>query len=401
MTRTRLGTAATGATIFILGQLVLAAPVGAVDAPATVTADMPSAVPAGRIWAFNDFFPRTVTVRTGTDLQFINQGFHTFTVLPTSGTTAKQDQHGNGVALSDTDDTTRNLNGTTHAVLNNAALGPTSTTCGAPTAPCSFDGTAVVSSGVPAGPPAPFVVHVAASPGTYVFVCRVHAGMTGKLKVVAASAEVPSATQVQHQIAKQIAKDLKGAWAADRHASQDAEVENHDRSRTWHVTAGTSSRDGKVALLEFFPRNLDARPGDKVVFTPKSPNEPHTVTFPGDSGTSSSRSARPARRISRSARPAATSVHRTRSSSTAAMASGSSRRRRRPRIPGSSVHDDLRRTSAWRGPRSSTSGRSRSPARRRHVHLRVPDPRGDGGDDHRPLTRVPRIGSGSGPGPSR
>ena len=281
--RTRDRMAASGATFFVLAQLIMASPVRGVDAPATVTADMPSAVPAGRNWAFNDFFPRTVTVRTGADLQFINQGFHTLTLL-TTGTTAKQDQHANGLAQSDTDDTSRNLNGTTHAVLNNAALGPTSSTCGAPAAPCSFDGSAVVSSGVPTGPPAPFVVHVAASPGTYVFLCRVHAGMTGKLKVVAASAEVPSATQVEHRVARQIAKDLKGAWAADRHASRDAEVEDHDRSRTWRVVAGTSSEDGRVALLEFLPKNLDIRPGDRVVFKPRSPNEPHTVTFPVDTG---------------------------------------------------------------------------------------------------------------------
>ena len=279
---TRVRMAGTGATFVILAQLILASPVRGVDAPATVTADMPSAVPAGRNWAFNDFFPRTVTVRTGADLQFINQGFHTLTLL-TSGTTAKQDQHANGLALNDTDDTTRNLNGTTHAVLNNAALGPTSTTCGAPTAPCSFDGSAVVSSGVPAGPPAPFVVHVAASPGTYVFLCRVHAGMTGKLKVVAASAEVPSDSAVQHRIAQQVARDVRGAWAADRRASQDAEVE-HERSRTWRVIAGTSSEDGKVALLEFLPKSLDIQTGDRVVFVPRSPNEPHTVTFPVDTG---------------------------------------------------------------------------------------------------------------------
>ena len=30
---------------------------------------------------------------------------------------------------------------------------------------------------------------------------------------------------------------------------------------------------------------IKVKPGDKVVFTPKSPNEPHTVTFPGDLGT--------------------------------------------------------------------------------------------------------------------
>ena len=86
-------------------------------------------------------------------------------------------------------------------------------------------------------------------------------------------------------MAKQIKHDLEGAWTADAKANRDAVTQNKDGSKTLHVTAGTSSPDGKVALLEYFPRNLDAKPGDKVVFTPKSTNEPHTVTFPGDLGT--------------------------------------------------------------------------------------------------------------------
>ncbi len=274
------------ATLVLLGQVVTAAPAAASPGLATVTADQPSAVPAGRLWSFNDFFPRTVTVRTGTDLQFINEGFHTFTVLP-AGDTAKADSLANGVTLDDTDDTGLNPNGTTHSELNLPALGPTSFTCGPTPAPaCDFDGSSVVSSGAPlAGPPAPFVVHVTASPGTYVFVCRIHAGMTGTLKVLPAAATIPSAAQVDKQIAKQIKKDLHGAWVADAQANRDAVKQNKDGTRTLHVTAGTSSHDGKVALLEFFPRVLDAKPGDTVVFKPKSPNEPHTVTFPGDFGT--------------------------------------------------------------------------------------------------------------------
>ena len=313
--------AAAAASVFMLGQLVLAVPVGAVTGPTTVTADQQSAVPAGRLWGFNDFFPRTVTVQTGTDIQFNNQGFHTFTVLA-AGTSAWQDEHANGLALDDTDDTGLNPNGTTHAELNQPALNPTSLTCGSAATPCAFDGHSVVSSGAPAGPPAPFFVHVSAAPGTYVFVCRIHAGMTGKLKVVAADAPVPTQAQVDKQVAKQVKHDLAGAWAADRAAEHETAKLNetsfwaawrakhdavkrdrdggwvadlkaeHDAfwhhwksSRTLFVIAGTSSRDGKVALLEFFPRNLDARPGDKVLFVPKSPNEPHTVTFPGDLGT--------------------------------------------------------------------------------------------------------------------
>ena len=282
MVKTRWRAAATGATILMLGQLALAAPVGAVAAgPFTVTADMPSARPAGRLWTFNDFFPRTVTVRTGSDLTFINQGFHTFTILP-AGTTARQDWHGNGLATDDTDDTGLNPNGTTHGLFNVPALGPTSMSCGWPGAACGFAGSAVVSSGAPFGPPGPFVVHVTAPPGTYVFVCRIHAGMSGTLKVVPAGARTPSPKQVEKQVEKQVKQDLKGAWAADAKANHEGKSRNKDGSATWRVTAGTSSADGHVALLEFFPRNVDAMPGDKVVFTPRSPNEPHTVTFPGD-----------------------------------------------------------------------------------------------------------------------
>ncbi len=277
--------ASAGALLVLLGQVIFAAPAAA-SGPATVTADMPSAVPAGRLWTFNDFFPRTVTVRTGSDLQFINQGFHTFSVLPL-GVTARADAHGNGVAVDDTDDTGLNPNGTTHSEFNLPALLPTSFTCGpAPAPACDFDGSSVVSSGAPlAGPPAPFVVHVTASPGMYVFTCRVHAGMSGKLNVVPANASVPSAEKVDKKIAKQVKQDLHGAWVADRKANRDAVKQNKDGTRALHVTAGISSPTGKVALLEFFPRNLDAKPGDTVVFKPKSSNEPHTVTFPGDLGT--------------------------------------------------------------------------------------------------------------------
>ena len=285
MIRTRWRAAAAGATLFILGQLVLAAPVGAAPPTATVTADMPSAAPAGRFWTFNDFFPRTVKVRTGTDLQFINQGFHTFTVLPV-GATPGPDWRTNGVAKDDTDDTALNPNGTTKSEFNLPALLPTSLTCGSPATPCDFNGSSTVSSGAPLGPPSgPFVVHVSAAPGLYFFVCRVHAGMSGKLNVVAADAAVPSAAAVSASVEKQVQHDLAGARIADQKANRDAITQNKDGSKTLHVTAGISSPDGKVALLEFFPRNLDAKPGDKVVFTPKSPNEPHTVTFPGDLGT--------------------------------------------------------------------------------------------------------------------
>lgn len=52
-------------------------------APALIiTADQPSAVPAGHNWAFQDFFPRTLTVAQGTTIGFNVQAHHTATLLP-------------------------------------------------------------------------------------------------------------------------------------------------------------------------------------------------------------------------------------------------------------------------------------------------------------------------------
>jgi plastocyanin len=378
MVMVRWRAAAAGAAIFVLGQLLMAVPAGAVSGPVTITADMPSAVPAGRLWSFNDFFPRTVSVPTGTDIQFINQGFHTFTLLP-AGVTARHDQQVNGFAVNDTDDTGLNVNGTTHSEVNLPALGPTSFTCGSQASPCGFDGSAVVSSGAPlSGPPAPFVVHISAGPGSYVFRCRVHAGMNGRLNVLAADATGPSASQVAKQVARQVDHDLKGAWAADRRANHDALVRNKGGTHTWYVTAGTSSADGHVALLEFLPKAVDIEPGDKVFFRPRSPNEPHTVTFPGDLGTEF------------------VPFCENGSQDVPLGPTGCGLRFGDHRT----TESDIRCRVASDGDPEHLDGIVRR-GRDRHVHLCLPDPRRDGGDHQRPLSSDWLASARARPGPMR
>ena len=87
--------------------------------------------------------------------------------------------------------------------------------------------------------------------------------MSGKLNVVAPDAAVPSAADVTASVAKQIKHDLAGAWTADAKANRDAVTQNKDGSKTLHVTAGISSPDGKVALLEYFPHNLAPSQGTR------------------------------------------------------------------------------------------------------------------------------------------
>ena len=182
--------------LIVSQALAMAPPVAADTGPIVITADMPAAVPAGHMWAFNDFFPRSLSVTQGQTIGFAIQGFHTATLLP-AGVSAGMDLRHNGIATAD-DDIAPNVNGTSHVALNFPAVMPTSFTCGTGANPCSFDGSAVVSSGAPlGGPPAgPFMVKVNAAPGTYAFLCRIHPGMTGHLTVVPASGHATSAGQV-------------------------------------------------------------------------------------------------------------------------------------------------------------------------------------------------------------
>jgi plastocyanin len=275
-----------GATALVAAQaLTLAPPVAATTGPIVISADMPAAVPAGHLWAFNDFFPSSLRVTQGQTIGFAIQGFHTATLLP-AGVSARDDLRHNGIATAD-EDTVPNPNGTTHTAIDFGALLPTSFACGGDANPCSFDGTSVVSSGAPlAGPPAgPFMVTVNAAPGTYAFLCRIHPGMTGRITVVADGHHATSAEDVAEDVHHQVSQDIRAGFRAEAQASWGARHSSPDGTTTWTVTAGAQSPDRHVAVLEFLPQNLNIKSGDQVVWRVVESNEPHTVTFPTDLGT--------------------------------------------------------------------------------------------------------------------
>jgi plastocyanin len=264
----------------------LAAPVAAANPTLVVTADMPSAVPAGHNWSFDDFFPRALTVKQGTTIGFAIEGFHTATLLP-AGVTAAQDIASHGFATTDAEDTAPNVNGTTHsqfAILNVLPKGAPAG-CGTAATPCTFDGTSVVSSGAPlSGPPSgPFVVKVTAALGSYIFHCRIHPKMSATLNVVAKAD--PSATtpaQLSAAVTAQVATDVAAGHAAEGAANAAGVTHNANGTNTWHLSAGTSSPDGHTVILEMLPEKVTIRRGDTVTWTPKGLNEVHTVTFPTD-----------------------------------------------------------------------------------------------------------------------
>lgn len=275
---------AVGLTLVASQAIALAPHVAAADGPIVITADMPSAVPAGHMWSFNDFFPRRLRVTQGQTIGFAIQGFHTATLLP-AGVSAERDLRQNGIATAD-DDLAPNANGTSHVAIDFPAVLPTSFTCGGAANPCAFDGTTVVSSGAPlAGPPAgPFMVTVTAKPGSYAFDCRIHPGMKGKLEVVEPGEDEQATTPAQAAMtsAHQVRQDVRAGLRAERRASDGASRRHRDGTTTWFVAPGVQSPDRRVAVLEFLPRNIDIKPGDTVVWRMVESNEPHTVTFPTD-----------------------------------------------------------------------------------------------------------------------
>jgi plastocyanin len=254
----------------------------AVTSPFIVTADRPAAVPSGHNWSYDDFFPRTFSVHSQRVIEFKVLGFHTATILP-KGMTVAQDRNLHRIEKVDSDDTSRNANGTRKATLNLAPLLPTSTSCGSASDPCPFNGNSIVSSGAPMGPSGPFYVKVTAPVGTYSFLCRIHPGMTGSLTVVSAGAHATTDAERSARVRAQIRSDRRAGFAAEAAASRASVHRNADGTRTWLLTAGTGT--AHTAVLEMLPRNVSIHKGDRVAWRTPEINEPHTVTFPMDLGT--------------------------------------------------------------------------------------------------------------------
>jgi plastocyanin len=270
------------AGLLLGAQAVVPATASAATTPLTITADRAAAIPAGHNWGYNDFFPRTLSVRQGSTIRFSIQGFHTATLLP-AGVSANGARRSFGLLSSDTDDTTVNPNGSTHIGLSLAAVFPSPGGCGSAAHPCTFSGAGVISSGAPIAGPVPTLnVKITAPVGFYRYLCLIHPAMQGWLAVVPSGFHLTTAAELSATVSAQISHDRAAGFAAEAAANVAHSVLNSNGTRTWTMTVGTGSPDGHVAVDEMLPRNLPIHRGDQVRWVSRSINEPHTVTFPTD-----------------------------------------------------------------------------------------------------------------------
>ncbi|MDR3575954.1 MAG: plastocyanin/azurin family copper-binding protein [Anaerolineaceae bacterium] len=154
-----------------------------------------------------------------------------------------------------------------------------------PAAPANglYDGTTYVNSGIMSQDPGnvkSFKLTFTKT-GTFMYVCLVHGMMmSAEVDVVDNSIKTLSPSNVASIAEKQ----LRSAWAgvpavmAKAHKQVVPPTHNPDGTNTYHVVVGYSS--GVVDVMQFFPSQVNAHPGDTVVWTLSAADmAPHTISF--------------------------------------------------------------------------------------------------------------------------
>jgi plastocyanin len=216
----------------------------------------------------NDFFPHEVTIHVGDKVRFVPNNFHTVDLpghrsrkLPVITPLA---QTITGVV--DAAGAPFWFNGQPQVGFNRllltSAFGKSR----------SYTGAKAVLSGLPfQNNPKPLTVKFT-KPGTYRYFCDVHPGMQGIVKVVSASAKVPTAAQDKRTLKQQEASTLKTAKALAKTAPPGNNT----------VDVGAQGK-GNVSLFAFLPSTLTVPHGTTVTFRMNAKSEIHTATIgPGN-----------------------------------------------------------------------------------------------------------------------
>ncbi len=141
----------------------------------------------------------------------------------------------------------------------------------------TYNGASPANSGiiknVPLGPGAPlndtFTVTFD-TPGVYEYVCQIHPfSMRGTVVVEAASApDVPSQAEIDVQAEAELASLLDQIETIKTEAAKTlTEAPGPAGTTIWRVQAGGISRDNRVELLEFLPKDIVIKEGDTIVWT--------------------------------------------------------------------------------------------------------------------------------------
>lgn len=244
------------------------------------------------------FLAPALKVHKGDTLTFDFAAFHTASLLPVDADfLAFRSANTGGVGkpfslvIPDPDDTTEEGAAAdkpavkANPAVANTSIGGVPTECGSASTPCDYDGSEVVNSGLPLGPPPQtFTTTINANPGeSFWIICLVHTHMNLRVNVVAANEAATTQAEIDAAKASQTAYDLE--WAQ----STDAKLINKQSSRrtasgqkVYDVFAGKDSHF--ASLNGFYPAKTRVPKGATVRFHWSNlVYEDHTVTMPAPS----------------------------------------------------------------------------------------------------------------------
>lgn len=215
------------------------------------------------------FFPSQVTIRVGQSLTWKFHGFHTVTfpganqnppfIVPLAGSAQPllNDAAGNPFWW---------VGKAPRVLIDPSALvGGAGRTISSPGA-VRGSGLLRVISATPAHPAAPYTLTFT-KPGVYHYLCTVHQGMRGTVRVLA-KARPATPASVAKRGAAQLAAVVRELKGLDSQTAPDSHT----------VLIGAGSRSG-AEITSFFPSSLTVNTGDVVTFTHNDPTDIHTVTF--------------------------------------------------------------------------------------------------------------------------
>jgi plastocyanin len=214
------------------------------------------------------FFPARLTVHVGDTVKWNLAGFHTVTfpgrkvpfpfIRPFGKQPVINDAAGNPFFWS--------------GVAPQLAIGPLAI---APLGPATIanpsqtrsSGLLRIFQATQKHPPAPYSLTFT-QPGTYKFLCAVHAWMRGTVRVVGTGAPADTQATVSAKQKAQIAASVATLKALDTQKPSSNKV----------VWVGTGVRRGP-SITSFYPQVLTINPGDMVSFVQHDQTDIHTVTF--------------------------------------------------------------------------------------------------------------------------
>src|SRR5215207_728397 len=215
----------------------------------------------------NEYFRRVITIHKGDKVRWKINGFHSVTFAPPGGPAPSLIVPDPSTPVAGVNDAGGNpfwFNGQPTLRPNPTALGKQGGR--------TFDPGALMNSGLPLGegPPPPYVLRFKRT-GTFRYLCVVHPGMKGKVRVVGRGHSVPSAAKDRQEAKRQQKVTL------ERVQRLTTGLGTEDLDKT--IQAGNDRRSG-ATVFKFFPNAPSYKVGETVTLqmSPGS-SEAHTFTF--------------------------------------------------------------------------------------------------------------------------